>query len=190
MPRLARLDAPGIVHHITIRGIERRGIFRDDKDRDNLVDRLSHLHPATSTACYAWELLPNHAHFLFRTGTTSISNLMLGLLTGHVVSFNHRYHRHGPVFQNRFKAIIYQEDRYMNELVRYIHLNPLRAGITRDLSTSMHYKYCSHSTLMGKTQCGWQDTGCVLSYFGKEISEARRSYYTYVKDGVGRGRAT
>ena len=188
MPRLARLDAPGVVHHIIIRGIERRRIFRDDEDRDNLFNRLSDLLPATSTACYAWAFLPNHAHFLFRTGTTSISHLMLRLLTGYVVSFNHRYRRHGPLFQNRFKSIICQEDRYLLELVRYIHLNPLRAGIIHNLSTLMHYKYCGHSTLMGKRQCEWQDTGYVLSCFGKEVSEARRLYYTYVKEGIRQGR--
>jgi putative transposase len=188
MPRLARLDAPGVVHHIIIRGIERRSIFRDDKDRDNLLDRLSDLLPATSTACYAWAFLPNHAHFLFRTGTTSISHLMLRLLTGYVVSFNKRYRRHGPLFQNRFKSIICQEDRYLLELVRYIHLNPLRAGIVHHLSALMHYKYCGNSALMGKRQLEWQDTAYVLSCFGKEVSEARRSYSAYVKDGIGHGR--
>jgi putative transposase len=66
MPRLARLDAPGVLHHIIIRGIERRKIFRNDND--NLIDRLSILLPETQTACYAWALLPNHAHFIFRSG--------------------------------------------------------------------------------------------------------------------------
>ena len=64
MPRLARLNAPGVLRHIIIRGIERSKIFRDDKDRDDLIDRLSDLLPATQTACYAWAFMPNHAHFL------------------------------------------------------------------------------------------------------------------------------
>lgn len=188
MPRLARLDAPGVVHHIIIRGIERRNIFRDDQDRDNLLDRLSDLLPATSTACYAWAFLPNHAHFLLRTGATSISHLMLRLLTGYVVSFNKSYRRHGPLFQNRFKSIICQEDRYLLELVRYIHLNPLRAGIVANLRALRHYKYCGHNTVMGTRECAWQDTGYVLSWFGNEVSEARRSYAAYVKAGIGHGR--
>jgi putative transposase len=120
MPRSARLDAHGVVHHIIIRGIERRSIFRDDQDRDNLLDRLSDLLPATSTACYAWAFLPNHAHFLLHTGTTSISQLMLRMLAGYVVTFNHRYHRHGPLFQNRFKSIICKEDWYLLGLVSYM----------------------------------------------------------------------
>jgi len=80
MPRLARLDSPGILHHIIIRGIERREIFRDDKDRDNLLDRLSDLLPATNTACYAWAPLQNHAHFLLLTGKVSPAILMRRLL--------------------------------------------------------------------------------------------------------------
>ncbi len=83
MPRLARLDAPGVLHHIIIRGIERRKIFKDDKDRDDLIDRLSALLPATQTACYAWAFIPNHAHFLFRSGSAGISTLMRRLLTGY-----------------------------------------------------------------------------------------------------------
>jgi len=86
MPRLARLDAPGVVHHIMIRGIERRNIFKDNKDRDNLIGRLALLLPETKTACYAWALMPNH--FLFRTGTVGLSSLMRRLLTGYAVNFN------------------------------------------------------------------------------------------------------
>jgi putative transposase len=188
MPRLARIDSSGVLHHIIIRGIERRKIFRDDKDRDNLLERLSDLLPATNTACYGWAFLANHAHFLFRTGSTSISNLMQRLLTGYVVSFNLRYRRHGPLFQNRFKSIICQEDVYLKELVRYIHLNPLRAGIIANLGKLNHYKYCGHSTLMGRRECEWQDTRYVLSYFGKSLAEARQAYLSYVKEGISQGR--
>jgi putative transposase len=67
MPRTARLDTPGLLHHIMIRGIERRKIFNDDEDREDLIERLSVLLPETKTQCYAWAFLPNHAHFLFRT---------------------------------------------------------------------------------------------------------------------------
>jgi len=76
MPGSACLDAPGILRHIIIRGIERRNIFRDNKDRNNFIDRLSDLLPETQTACYAWAFIPNHAHFLFRSGTAGISTLM------------------------------------------------------------------------------------------------------------------
>jgi len=85
MPRSARLDAPGVLNHVIIRGIERREIFRDNKDKDNFLDRLEALLPETQTTCYAWALLSNHAHFLFRTGGSPLSTLMRRLLTGYAV---------------------------------------------------------------------------------------------------------
>ena len=91
MPRLARLDAPGVLHHIIIRGIERRKIFRDDFDRENLLERLSILVPETQTICYAWVFMSNHAHFLLRSGLGGIAHLLRRLLTGHAVSFNRRH---------------------------------------------------------------------------------------------------
>ena len=84
MPRLARLDAPGVLHHIMIRGIERRNIFKNDKDREDFLDRLSILLPETKTYCYAWVLIPNHAHFLFKTGKVPLATVMRRLLTGYV----------------------------------------------------------------------------------------------------------
>jgi putative transposase len=184
MPRLARLDAPGVLHHVIIRGIECRNIFEDDTDRDNLLKRLEELLPATKTSCYAWAMLSNHAHFLLRTGTTGLSIVMKRLLTGYVVSFNHRHLRHGPLFQNRFKSIVCQEDVYLRELVRYIHLNPLRGGIVSDLRGLKTYKYGGHAVLMGKRPCEWMDAKYVLSYFGKTVSKARGNYNSYVKEGV------
>ena len=112
MPRLARLDAPGVLHHIIIRGIERRNIFRDNQDREDFLERLGKLLPETQTACHAWAFLPNHAHFLFRTGQAPLPTLMRRLLTGYVVSFNRRHKRHGHLFQNRYKSIVCQEDIY------------------------------------------------------------------------------
>jgi REP element-mobilizing transposase RayT len=128
MQRFARLDAPGVLHHVIIRGIERRRIFRDSKDQDDFLARFKDLIPGTKTSCYAWALLTNHAQFLLRTGDAPLATFMRRLLTGYAGRFNRRHKRCGPLFQNRFKPIMCQEDRYLKELVRYIHLNPLRAG--------------------------------------------------------------
>ena len=160
------------MHHIIIRGIERRKIFRDDKDKENLIDRLSILLPETQTACYAWAFMSNHAHFLFRSGSAGISTLMRRLLTGYAIYFNRRYFRHGQLFQNRFKSIICQEDVYFKEIVRYIHLNQLRAKIVSDIKGLNKYPYSGHSVLMGKKKQKWCDTEYVFSYFGKKVSEA------------------
>lgn len=188
MPRLARLDAPGVLHHVIIRGIERRKIFKDNRDRNNFLDRLQILLPKTNMSCYAWALLPNHAHFLFRTGDTGLSTLMRRLLTGYAVSFNRRHRRHGHLFQNRFKSIICEEDDYLKELVRYIHLNPIRAKVVSDIIDLNRYEYSGHSVLMGKQKCSWQDAHYVLSCFGRKTAESVKSYYAYVKSGVDQGR--
>ena len=170
MPRLARLDAPGVLHHIMIRGIERRKIFLTEKDYEDFLERLAMLLPAMKTACYAWVLMPNHAHFLFRTGTVPLARLMRRLLTGYAVSFNRRHQRHGHLLQNRYKSIICQEEAYLQELVRYIHLNPVRAGIAVDVGELNGYPYCGHSALMGKMKRSWQDVGYVQWLFWDYLS--------------------
>jgi len=188
MPRQARLDAPGILHHVIIRGIERRYIFKDDQDRQDLLDRLETLLSETRISCYAWALMSNHAHFLFRTGDVPLSTLMRRLLTGYVVRFNRRHRRHGQLFQNRYKSIICQDDLYLRELVRYIHLNPIRAKIVSGLSALDTFKYSGHSALMGKKIRKWQDTKYVLGCFGKTIRQARKHYRTYVEKAIDQGR--
>jgi len=167
-----------------IRGIERRKIFRNNKDREDFIERLEALCPAMQTSCYAWAFMSNHAHFLFRTGTAPLSRLMRRLLTGYVIGFNVRHRRRGQLFQNRFRSIICQEDAYLRELVRYIHLNPIRVGIVKTLDELKSYKYCGHSSLMGKIKREWQDNDYVLGYFGKRKFQARKEYESYVKKGL------
>jgi REP element-mobilizing transposase RayT len=144
MPRKARIDAPGALHHIIVRGIERRKIFLDDSDRDNFVERLGNIVSETKTPCFAWALIPNHFHLLLRTGLTPIATVMQKLLTGYAVGFNLRHRRHGQLFQNRYKSILCQEDAYLLELVRYIHLNPLRAKIVEGMKELDKYPYSGH----------------------------------------------
>ena len=140
MPRKALIDAPGALYHIIVRGIDRRKIFCDDAGRDDFLDRLGDILPDSKTPCFAWALLTNH-HLLLRTGTAPIAMVMRRLLTGYAVNFNRRHRRHGHLFQNRYKSILCQEDPYLLELVRYIHLNPLRAGIVDELKGLNAYPY-------------------------------------------------
>ena len=187
MPRKARIDAPGAVQHIIVRGIERKKIFRNDADRKNFTTRLSTVVSQTQTTCYAWALIPNHVHLLLRTGATPIATVMRRLLTGYAVSFNLKYKRHGQLFQNRYKSILCQEDRYLKELVRYIHLNPLRANLVSDLKALDRYRWCGHSVIMGKLLGDWQNTDDVLILFGNNISSARRDYRSFVFKGIAEG---
>ncbi len=188
MPRKSRIDAPGALHHIIIRGIERRKIFRSDYDRSNFVGRLAELVPETQTECFAWALIPNHAHLLFRTGSVPVSRLMSRLLTGYAGWFNKKYHRHGQLFQNRYKSILCQEDAYLKELVRYIHLNPLRAGIVEDLKELDKYSWCGHSSVMGKKKQPWQNVDYVYRLFSEKKKEARKIYRAFVKKGIDEGK--
>ena len=184
MPRKARIDAPGALHHVIVRGIERGKIFRSDYDRKNFLNRLGKLIPETQTDCFAWALIPNHVHLLLRTGLVPISVLMRRLLTGYAVWFNKKYRRHGQLFQNRYKSILCQEDPYLKELVRYIHLNPLRAGLVEDMKKLDKHPWCGHSVLMNKTKQAWQNVDYVYGLFSEEKRMARTRYRVYVEKGI------
>jgi putative transposase len=188
MPRKARIDAPGALQHIIVRGIEKRKIFRDDKDCHQFIKRLGVILTETETPIYAWASMPNHVHLLLKTGLTPIAAIMRRLLTGYAVYFNHRHRRHGHLFQNRYKSILCQEDPYFLELVRYIHLNPLRAKLIGDLRTLDKYPYCGHSAVVGMMKRDWQQVDYVLGFFGDRKSKARKAYRQFVKNGISQGR--
>ena len=133
MPRKARLDVPGTLHHVMVRGIEGKNIFQDEEDRKAFVDRMGNLVEETGTRILAWTLMGNHVHLLIISGPAGLSTFMRRLLTGYAYNFNRKHRRSGHLFQNRYKSIICDLDPYFLELVRYIHLNPLRAGIVKTL---------------------------------------------------------
>lgn len=188
MPRKARIDAPGALHHIIIRGIERKPIFKDSYDYNNFLNRLENVLPDTETPCFAWALMTNHVHMLLRTGYVPISMVMRRLLTGYAQQFNRRHKRHGQLLQNRFKSILCEENPYLLELVRYIHLNPLRSGVVKDLKELTSHPHCGHGVIMGKLKHDWQDVDYVLKMFGRKIGHSRKSYAAFVAKGVELGR--
>lgn len=187
MPRKARIDAPGAVHHIMARGIEGGVIFQDRQDRDEFVHRLSRILTETATRCYAWALVPNHFHLLLKTGLVSIGRVMQKLLTGYAVYYNRRYCRSGHLFQNRFTSILCQEEPYLLELVRYIHLNPLRSGVVADMNALDRFAYCGHSVLMGTQENTWQNTKDILGRFSPDPDSARAGYRAFIAGGVSMG---
>ena len=187
MPRQPRLDAPGALHHVMGRGIERTTIFRADRDREDFLNRLADLCLDGNLHVYAWCLLSNHFHLLVRTGRQPISGSMRKLLTGYVVNFNLRHKRHGHLFQNRYKSIICEDDPYLLELTRYIHLNPLRAGMVGDVGGLSKYRWAGHSAIMGRVKRDWQDIETVLGYFGKG-RKAVEKYEQYVEQGISLGK--
>jgi REP element-mobilizing transposase RayT len=188
MARRSRIDAPGALHHIIVRGIERRPIFKDDADKDNFLGRLENILTDTAALCCAWALMSNHFHLLLKTGKVPISTVMRRLLTGYAMYFNRKYNRAGHLFQNRYKSILCQEDAYLLELVRYIHLNPLRVKIVIDLKSLDRYAYSGHAVIMGKKKNDWQAIDYVLKLFDDRLSSARRRYREYVEKGISAGK--
>ena len=188
MPRQARLDAPGLVHHVMARGIEDQKIFRDDKDRDGFLIRLADsLALSGGATLYAWALMSNHFHLLLRTDEHLLSPIMRRLMTGHAVSYNRRYRRKGHLFQNRFKSIVAEEEPYFLELVRYIHLNPARVGIVTSVDALAEYPYTGHSVIMGAREYAVQDTASVLERFSAKASKAREEYESFIVAGFAQG---
>ena len=188
MPRGPRLDAPGTLHHVMVRGIERRRIFETDRDREDFLDRLGKIVQQGQASCFAWVLIPNHAHILLRTGPTPLASMMRRLLTGYAVSFNLRRERSGHLFQNRYRSIVCEEDTYLLELVRYIHLNAIRVGLVKEIEGLDRYRWSGHSVLMGRESLPWQAREEVLSYFGARERVAQRRYRRFVFEGIGLGK--
>lgn len=184
MPRKSRIDAAGAVHHVVVRGIERSPIFKDSKDYENFLSRLSVLLNETSTSCYAWALMKNHLHLLLRSGRAGLSPLMRRLLTGYAQQFNRRHNRSGHLFQNRYKSFLCEEDPYLLELVRYIHLNPIRAGLVRDMAELENFRWSGHGVIIGKKTREWQDSLFILSLFGEKKAIATKAYCSFVEEGI------
>ena len=171
-----------------VRGIERRKIFLDETDRRLFVGRLSSLLEETNTDCFAWALIPNHFHLLLRPNRFKLKELMQRLLTGYAINFNSRHKRSGHVFQNRYKSIVCEEETYLLELVRYIHLNPLRANLVPDLTGLSNYPWCGHAVLMGNKEMAGQVVREILVRFGRNLSNSRLNYCGYVQDGINQGK--
>ncbi|ORJ54766.1 transposase [Geothermobacter hydrogeniphilus] len=188
MPRQPRIDIPDLLQHVIVRGIERSTIFRDDEDRRNFVDRLQSLLAETETECLAWALIPNHFHLLLCPRRTTLSHFMRRLLTGYAVSFNRRHGRSGHLFQNRYKSFVCEEETYLLELIRYIHLNPLRANLVKELDELDRFPWCGHAELLGHGRTIGLPGDRVLPLFSKRKKTAQKNYRQFIEDGVDQGK--
>jgi REP element-mobilizing transposase RayT len=187
MPRKARLDVSGALHHIMVRGISKTDIFGDDQDRTRFLERLGVTVMDGQCTVYAWALMTNHVHILFKSGKQGISSVMRRLLTWYAQYYNRRHKRTGHLFENRYKSILCDEDNYLLALVRYIHLNPLRAGIVKTIEELNRYPWSGHRTIVGKTTYPWMDTEYVLAQFGNTRRKALHEYRSFMREGVGQG---
>jgi len=182
MPRKARIDIPGCLYHVIARGTERRKIFLDNKDRADFLARLSSALDKTGGKCLAWCLMPNHFHLLILRGKGTLSELMRRLMTGYAVGFNVRHRRCGHLFQNRYKAVLCEEDGYLLELSAYIPLNPLRAGLVKDMGELGRYRWSSYSEALKPEPGGIIDRDYVLQHFGEKRKEAVKKFQAFVAE--------
>ena len=188
MPRQARLDVPGALHHIMVRGIDKTNIFRDDEDKTRFLERLGLTVGEGKCTVYAWVLMDNHVHILFKSGKQGISAVMRKLLTWYAQYFNRKHRRTGHLFENRYKSILCDQDNYLLALIRYIHLNPIRANIVTTVEQLDSYPWSGHRTLIGKAKHPWTDVDYALSEFGATRRRAINEYRRFMQEGLAQGR--
>jgi REP element-mobilizing transposase RayT len=175
LPRHPRWDAPGLVHHVWFRGLERRALFLDDADREDFVGRAAEVVPECGAAWLAWALLDNHGHAVVRSGDVPLSRMMLRIHTGYAARFNKRRERVGYLFQGRFGSRLVTSDGDLQGLVRYVHLNPLRAGVVASLEELERYRWSGHAALLGRRPpWPFESVGEVLALFADDAGRARR----------------
>lgn len=167
-----------------VRGVERRLIFLDDRDRRNLLRRFSRILPESSCACFAWALMPNHMHLVLRTGEVEIGRVMARVGTGYAGYFNRRHGRVGHLVQNRFKSRIVSNDADLQNLIRYVHLNPVSAKIVGSLKALEQFPWSGHAALMGGSPQPFHDWIETLLFFGKDLRIARSLLREFMQAGL------
>jgi REP element-mobilizing transposase RayT len=129
MARPPRVEFPGALYHVIVRGNERKPVFRDDADRELYLRRLGHYRERFEFRLIAYCLMTNHVHLALETGKVPLSRILHGLQSSYTQAFNRRHHRSGHLFQGRYKAFLVDAGRYFLALLRYIHCNPLEARL-------------------------------------------------------------
>ncbi len=183
MPRQARIDFEGALQHVIGRSIQDTAIFKDREDKQNFRDRIINILERSSLQCYAWAIMDNHFHLLLQTGSTPLADFMRKLLTGYSVYYNKKHARIGHVFYNRYKSILCDKDAYLLTLIRYINLNPVKAGMV-NIEKLSGYEWGSHREMISSKDCIVARDE-VLSFFGEKEKEALLGYSKFIVEGVG-----
>ncbi len=171
---------------MTNRGMERRAVFLDDRDRSQFLKVLQKGLEKTKTNCFAWALMPNHFHLLLRTGEKPISWVLHSLQTSYAVYFNQRHKRAGRLFQNRFYSKLCETEEYFLAALRYIHRNPLEAKIVHNMEELDSYVWSGHAALMGNIVCSWQSVEETLGHFSEFAGSVplRENYREFVANSL------
>ncbi len=181
MARQPRIHIEGGYYHVMLRGNGGDGIFHGDEDRLRFyllmqegVERFGH-------RIHAFCLMDNHVHLVIQVGKIPLSRIMQNLSFRYTLWFNSQQKRVGHLFQGRFKALLVDEESYLLELVRYTHLNPVRADMVKEPSD---YLWSSHLAYLGHKSLPWLTCDAVLSHFSSELADARSKYASFVFDGL------
>lgn len=171
MPRQARQMSSTGIYHLIVRGINREVIFQDDNDRQRYIATLARIAADSNATVLGYCLMDNHVHILIKEGLTSISKLMHRLGASYAHYYNTRYERVGHVFQNRFKSESIENDNYLLSVIRYIHQNPVKAGI---VTKSEQYQWSSCRVYYGSKDNlpGLTNTGFILGLFSENTEQA------------------
>lgn len=182
MARPLRIEYEGAFYHITARGNEKGAIFGENRDYDRFLILLGRMHERYSILIHAYVLMPNHYHLLMETPQGNLVATMHDLNTAYTNYFNRKYERVGHLFQGRYRSILVDRDPYLLELSRYIHLNPVRAGMVR---SPERYRWSSYvGYISSKTSQEWLSTEQVLAQMGDDLGKARKGYRRFVDQGL------
>jgi putative transposase len=181
MARKPRIQFEGAFYHVITRGNQRRKIFRDEADYRQYLDILARYKDLYKYRLYAYVFMNNHVHLLIDTRDTPLSRILQGINQSYTARFNRRYKTVGHLFQGRYKAILCDRDRYLLSLVKYIHLNPVRARASK---TPGEYPWSSHRAYIEPVRQSIVDEDKVLRMFSEDKGSARRLYQAYVSDGI------
>lgn len=183
MSRPLRIEIEGAFYHITARGNERRPIFLIERDFTRFLDRLEAIYERYGVMIHAYVLMSNHYHLLLETPSSGLTAALHDLNTAYTNYFNRRHDRVGHLFQGRYRSILVDKDNYLLELSRYIHLNPVRAGMVRQPE---RYRWSSYgSYLSSNSSPEWLQTGEVLGQMDKDLTKGRLKYRQFVEEGLG-----
>ncbi len=179
MTRQARTIADSGVYHIMLRGNERKNIFQQDEDKQRFLDGVIKKQREIQFSVYAYCLMDNHIHLLMKSSKEDLASIMKGISVRYALFYNWKYNRVGHVFQDRFKSETIENDRYLLAAVRYIHNNPVKAGISK---TPGSYRWSSYSQYAYYDKSGWVETDLILGMFGIDEITARKEFEHFSKE--------
>ncbi len=179
MARKFRIEFEGAFYHVIIRGNQRQNVFLEEKDFLKYLEFLCDYKDRYGFRVYGYVFMGNHVHLLLETGQAPLSRVLQGINQRFTMYFNWRHGTVGHLFQGRYKAILCDRDAYLLSLVKYLHYNPVRAGMVK---RPEEYRWSSHQAYLGLVNDGIVDTDLVLGMFSKGLKRGRRLYREYMRE--------